>query len=281
MIFQIKRIASKNPLPQNDGLKHYLVYKRDTLAIVNEPKDFDIVDIKFERVGLDPIELAKPHPDSVIKGFLVIRNSVGGELTGSPVNNEREGNILLNITSENSIYKGPTISIQKKVTLKLDKIECHSIKEDEAYGEVYGYVGARISSPHSAIKNIAIFPSDKDILLWSRLDQEGLPLKKGDILLEMGAKNFVADNDAIIEIKSDLNEDDDNSNNETMSDDGDDQLSKDGLVKTTKYRVMDLSVNHATHFTQGFYNEGKRTEIILYFTITSQNVYEKQQSDSE
>ena len=91
----------------------------------------------------------------------------------------------------------------------------------------------------------------------------------------MGNKEFIVDNDSSIEVRSDLNEDDSNdSNNETLTDDGDAQLSNDSSIKVTKYPVNLLSVNNPIHFTQSFYNAGKKTEVVLHFTITMQNLYE-------
>ncbi len=263
-IFTISKIADKNANIKIDGRTHYLVYKNDTLLKIDEPEGPDVMSITFDKVGFDPYEMLKG--DSVIRGFVVITASIGKP-------NDESGNLMLKV--ENSIKRlrvitGGIAGIRPRYKVTLEKIECIGVDDDGNQEEIYGYSGVAAFSPKTFASGINILPSNSNSsLFWSILDNSPtLLLRKGDTHAVNVVKEFELDNDAWLEIRSDLNEDDDNGdNNETASDDDDDRLADHGNVKSKKIFVRTIPQGRPLRFEQDFSSGG--TKIKLYFVVES------------
>lgn len=262
-VFTINKIIDKNVNVKIDGRTHYLVYKNDTLLRVDEPDGPDVMTVIFNKVGFDPYEMLKG--DSVIRGFVVITGSIGKQ-------GDVSGNLMLKVVNSIKRFRipGNTAGIRPMYKVTLEKIECIGVDDDGNREEIYGYSGVAAFSPKTIAAGINILPSNSNTsLFWSILDNSSpLLLRKGDIHPVNVVKEFELDNEAWLQIRSDLNEDDDNGdNNETASDDDDDRLADNGNVKSRKIFVREIPQGRPLRFEQDFSSGG--TKIKLYFILES------------
>jgi len=78
----------------DDGRMHFLIYRKDTLAFVNETNFDELVNIEFENVGYSN------SSNSLVTGFLVIKSRIDktfGSVLGKKVEVDYAGNLKLEV----------------------------------------------------------------------------------------------------------------------------------------------------------------------------------------
>ncbi len=109
MRFDITKVAGKNyePVIVQNANTHYLVYQRDTIAVVTESDNLDM-NIKFEKVVMVPPFTRMLAPS--IRGYIILQMNTGKAFTGY-VNGKRtdDGGQLLVKVAKTAIKKIPRL----------------------------------------------------------------------------------------------------------------------------------------------------------------------------
>jgi len=261
---QIEEIGKKNvSFASTDEKRHYLIYKRDTLAIVNENTTSDILDIKFEKVGLDPFALLNNITDSVFTGFVVIQSKL-----------DPNGALLLSCDVTDQKNTGYLSRIQDKYRVTLEKLVCDGVDDFDDDEDIFGYIGVQATSPSLLpIGNTILSANNNSSLLWFRRDGNAIHLKKNQSISVNSYLDFNLESSSSIVIKADLNEDDTNTDyNESVADDdrwyqtdvhADDNLADGSNVKMNRIQVSELKVNSPKQIVLPFSSGGSKIRAIL------------------
>lgn len=167
----------------NDGKKHFLVYKNDTLVEINENTNKEILNIDFVNVGYEPIKLvinnkktpikvepdrkklAKQNEKTTIRGFILIKCKIAGldTVISSFRFTDYAGNLKL------SVDKNITSTSKTQVKITLEKIKRMELNS-------YGGVNEFTHQPMSRFHPLQAAPG---------FDENGV-----DIKFRIGTNNF-------------------------------------------------------------------------------------------
>jgi len=245
-----------------DAKRHFLIYNRDTLAIVNENYASDIIEIKFEKIGLDPGALLKNPPDSIFTGFVVIRSEVGND-----------GALLLNCDVQDQKNNKYRSLIKDRYRVTLEKFICDAVDDFDSDEDLFGYIGVQAISNNLMPVGNTVLSRNALSLLWFRRDGVDLKIKKDQTININSVLDFDLDANSVLTIKGDLEEDDTNEDyNESIADDdrwyqtavhADDKLADNGNVKSNLIQVSNLSRNVPEKFTQTFSSGGSKIRVVI------------------
>ncbi len=245
----------------NEPPTRVLMFKNDTLLRVHNAT---LMDVSFDKIGISKIV----NQDTFIKGFLVLQTNISG-------NSDCNGTVITKVTAnKNKVRILPPFAVQVptlKVTLK--NIQCLAI--DDGNGnteeEILGYAGVVAFSAKTGISKIPIMPKNKEsFLLFNRLDKASLNLKKNQIVDINESRIFEMDNEDYIVIKSNLDEDDNNDDNNINDlDEDDDRLAdantKGKAVKSDIFFVKKMTAGSKIETKHTFSSGG--TKVVLTFLV--------------
>ncbi len=245
----------------NEPPTRVLMFKNDTLLRVHNAT---LMDVSFDKIGISKIV----NQDTFIKGFLVLQTNISG-------NSDCNGTVITKVTAnKNRVRILPPFAVQVptlKVTLK--NIQCLAI--DDGNGnteeEILGYAGVVAFSAKTGISKIPIMPKNKEsFLLFNRLDKASLNLKKNQIVDINESRIFEMDNEDYIVIKSNLDEDDNNDDNNINDlDEDDDRLAdantKGKAVKSDIFFVKKMTAGSKIETKHTFSSGG--TKVVLTFLV--------------
>ena len=245
----------------NEPPTRVLMFKNDTLLRVHNAT---LMDVSFGKIGVSKIV----NQDTFIRGFLVLQTNITG-------NSDCNGTVITKVTANKNIVRIlPPVAIQVptlRVTLK--NIHCLAIDDgnSNAEEEIFGYAGVVAFSAKTGISKIPIMPKNKEsFLLFNRLDNASLNLKKNQIveinesrIFEMGIEDFIV-------IKSNLDEDDNNDDNNINDlDEDDDRLAdandKGKAVKSDIFFVKRMAGGSKIETKHTFSSGG--TKVVLTFLV--------------
>jgi hypothetical protein len=208
--------SDKNVHPVTEPKTQDLKYQNKTLVrFVNWSVSTQFTEVEFDNVGIDTRYLASHPGDTLIKGFILLKSKIGSYQTSDVA-----GHLMTLVTETNNLTDKVHTASTLKLKVTLDNITCVSADDGDAYEDVTGFIGARIIET-AIIPSLANHKPDNanTPLLWSRVDGNGLKLKKGQVQTINKTFTYDLDLQAILMLVADLNEDDNNDDsNPTMSD---------------------------------------------------------------
>jgi hypothetical protein len=247
--------------PLNEPTMQALMFKNDTLVRVHNNS---AMAIRFEKVGIARIV----GQDTFYRGFVVFQTQFGdGGCSGTVISK-------VTVTKTGLFVRPPINAFSQPLTVKvtLKNIQCLSVDDGNDEEEITGYAGVVAFSPKTGVAKMPIMPKDKEsFLLFSRLDNSSLAMKKNQIIDINESRTFELDDDAYVVINSDLDEDDDNDDNNINDlDEDDDRLAdvnnKGKAVKKDVFYVKNLTGNNKTIETKHIFSSGG-TKVVLTFLV--------------
>jgi len=224
--FDFSKISENNITSgfSDDGRDHRLIYNSRTILSLKEPPGSDILKIDFENIGIDREALSRNRNDSVLKGFIRIKTSIGNP------SGDYAGNLFLRLEEKN-----PNLTTRgnKLFRVTLDTIECTGLDDGDDEEDLMGYIGVRAVSKSFYPNQANYLPGNSSTpLLWSRLDGQAQKIKKNQKIAIKKSFSYSLPPGSSISLIADLDEDDGNGdNNITKLDDDDDRLEKYGSTK--------------------------------------------------
>lgn len=221
--FNLLQLSNRNTHPSVDGKIQYLKYRGKTIvSVINFSPTNDLIDIEFDNVGFETINIQAKNgktastTDTLIKGFLLIKNKVGQAIDKSDIAGH-----LLTLVTETGYLKDKIINESLiKFKIKLENITCKKVDDSDDKEDIYGYIGARVLdiSDKPGLANVKPINSNTP-LLWAKNDGDCINLKAGQVLSINKEFVYETSSSAILTLIADLNEDDANDdNNPTMTD---------------------------------------------------------------
>jgi hypothetical protein len=257
-----KKVSNGGVTPQPNELPtQVLMFKNDTLLRVNNNS---AMAIRFDKVGIARIV----GQDTFYRGFVVFQTQFGdGGCSGTVISKVTVTKPGFFIRPPIDVFSQPTTV---KVTLK--NIQCLSVDDGDDVEDILGYAGVVAFSTKTGVAKIPIMPKDKEsFLLFSRLDNSSLSIRKNQVIDINESRTFELDDDAFVVINSDLDEDDGNDDkNINDLDDGDDHLQdineKGKAVKKDVFYVKNLTGTGKTIETKHTFTSGG-TKVVLTFLV--------------
>jgi hypothetical protein len=226
--FNLLQLSNRNAHKSTDVKTQFLKYNGKTIiSVINFSPQDDLIDIDFDNVGFETILTHtsdnKNKIDTVIKGFLLIKNKVGQ----ATEKNDIAGHLLTLVTETGYLKDKLKNEDLIKFKIKLENITCKKVDDSDDKEDIYGFIGARVldASDKPALANVKPINSNTP-LLWGRNDGNCINLKAGQVFPINKEFIYEANVSAIVTLIADLNEDDENDDNPTMTDGEDDLMGK-------------------------------------------------------